>query len=125
MVKPEGVVVQKTGLQQSTHHFFASKKWLSRQIARIIGYGTEDDILDEQLLDERANGWSIEGDTLYIYMDEGEEDYICYTISSYSAKNEKFFMGTQDGLRFVMAYPEDMLTSDTSIMVLDEAKRRR
>ena len=123
-------------LKDRTKVFFTDKETLAKDIGKIIDYGSG--LSDEQIENWLGYYWSVNGNTLRIFEekppeswanDREEEDWYDnanqweYTVSSYSAKGEKFFVGSQDGLTFVMGYPEDRMTRDAHVHVFDDEKK--
>ena len=87
---------------------------LTNELLKIIGYGsTDNSYIDMDFIDRK---WDINGDELYLETED--DDYYAYTISSYSAKGEKLYMGEKDGLTIVMGYCSEDSYSDTTIFVL-------
>ena len=92
---------------------------LTNEILEIIGYGsTNNSYIDMDFIDKR---WDINNDELYLETED--DDYYAYTISSYSAKGEKLYMGEKDGLTFIMGYCSDDSYSDTTLFILKNENR--
>ena len=92
---------------------------LTKEILEIIGYGSGDNsYIDMDFIDRK---WDINGEELYLETDD--DDYYQYTISSYSAKGEKLFMGEKDDLTFVMGYCSEDSYSDTTLFILKNENR--
>ena len=96
---------------------------LQKRVLDLIGYGSD----DNSPIEKFEGSWSQVDDELYLLDGDHpkaweEGDYYTYTISSYSAKGEKLYVGEEDGFTFIMAYPEDCCYDETTIFMLDNNK---
>jgi len=104
---------------------------LKQEIAELIGYGQS---LDCAIEDWRLHYWYVDGDQLLVFDKRPPENWLKddwlddadfweYTISSYSARGERFFRSEQDNYTFIMAYPEDSSWSYANVLVLRNGKQ--
>ena len=92
---------------------------LTKEILEIIGYGsTDNSYIDMDFIDKK---WDINGEELYLETED--DDYYVYTISSYSAKGEKLYVGEKEGLTFVMGYASEDSWDESCIFVLKNENR--
>lgn len=95
-------------------------KIVHNDIMALIGY----DSYNNSPIEKDDSPWGIGSgeysDNLRIFTDGNCDDYYDYTISSYSANGEKFFMEKSGGYYFIMAHPSDESSSNTTIFVFDE-----
>ncbi len=94
-------------------------KIIHNDIMKLIGY----DSYNNSPIEKNDSPWGMSNDELRIFTNGNCDDYYCYTISSYSAKGEKLFMGKSDGYYFIMAYPSDESYSNTTIFVFNERNK--
>ena len=101
------------------NRFLMDKTEIYKKISEIIGYSSLPEY--EGLIDETECKWYLSGDTLFLDHDNSDDIDDCYqyTISSYSAKGEKFFFGESDGLTYVMTHDDEGEVEDTSIFILN------
>lgn len=93
-------------------------KSLMKLIGETIGYSSD---INETINDSyKSLKWSLDRDTLQIHenLDEDSDDYYEYTVSSYSAKGERLYMGEIGDLTLLMAYPSHERYDDTEIIIL-------
>lgn len=74
--------------------------------------------VDSPLEIELEAKWSVSGDEFRLQVEDYDldDDGYSYTISSMGAKGEELFMGTKDGVTYIMAYEDNW--RDTMIFVL-------
>lgn len=91
------------------------------EIAKIIGYTD----LYETITPLLHTKWAMKDGLInFDRLKEGDMwDYFTLIISSLGMKNEIFFMGEEDGLHFIMAYPEDDMWNETEIYIFDNKNR--
>lgn len=104
------------------------KNQLQTKVLNLIDYNSDD---NSPIVEENCY-WAIEDDELILIEAETSEDveemidngdYYVHTISSYSAKGEKLYLGEEDDFTFVMAYPQDESYDNTTIFMLDNNKK--
>lgn len=98
----------------------ADREAINKELTQIMGY-VDDSTIEFDL----SIRWSIFADELHIAIDDKtdlEDDYYGYTISSYGAKGEQFFMGEKDGFTYVMAH-DDNSWKNTIIFVLNNKNK--
>lgn len=83
-----------------------------KELGEILGL-SESLYDNEALIDETDCKWNREDEQLLICRGKSNDVY-SYTISSYSAKGERFFIGESDGLTYVMCYPDDGFADEDS-----------
>lgn len=108
------------GFDHLVFKLFELRDSLSRRIAEIIGYSSDDEIFYFE--DHRESSWDISCDDVLRVWEA--DDYEEYTICSYSAKGEQLFMGEDSGLVFVLGHLEHKSYRDARILVLDSAQKR-
>lgn len=101
---------------------------LQDKVIKIIGYGSSDD----SPIEFEEGYWILDGDELLILEKDEEPNnsydegmYYGFTVSSYSSKGEKLYIGEQDGYTFVMAYPMDDRYDNTTIFMLNNKYRHK
>lgn len=113
--------------------FFKQEQSLLKVIGTIIGYS---DASRESLEDWREWYWHLDGeDILRMFSEKPPEDWYSnedwfdnadcheYTISSYGSRGEKYYLGSDDCLTFIMAYPEDDSWDTVKILVFYNKKK--
>jgi len=114
-------------LKERTIAFFENKGKMAKDVAELIGYGSGLD--DEQFENWLEWYWHIDGDVLRVFEEKpgpdwfNDGEYYEYNISSFAAKGEKYFMGSKDGLTFVMGYNDEQRTSEANVHALDDSNK--
>jgi hypothetical protein len=91
---------------------------LEERIEGIIGTTN-----DYAICPELNTKWCMTDDNKYINFDRLKEgdmsEYTRFQVSSLAMKQEKLFMGEEDGLFFFMAYEEDGNWDDAELLIFD------
>ena len=94
---------------------------LEKKIEKIIG--TSNDYRICNCLEDK---WSMTDDNKYFNFDRYGDDmweYGQYQVSSLGTKQEKLFMGEEEGIFFIMGYEEDGGWDDAELFVFDVKNR--
>jgi len=84
--------------------FFEAQTSILDNIGKLIGYGSG--LHDYPLIDETDRKWALNGSSEIYLLDsdsDDPDDGYAYNVDSYSAKGERYFMGSTDEHTIVMA----------------------
>jgi len=104
--------------KQEFKEFITLHDDILKKISDLIGY--KGDLSETAICHRLEKKWNIDQDYLYILDGDDEEDFYSYKISSYAAKEERFFIGNSDGLYYVLAYNDEGFPEDSEIFILNK-----
>jgi len=91
---------------------------IKKELTKIIG-GCN----NSPFQDELNAKWRIVNDEVHIEVlgDSLDENYYSFTITSIGCRSEEFYMGTKDGITYIMGYADEWY--DTVLLILDNNNR--